>query len=64
MPFPTPSRSMAAARWCRRMTGELMAMRRRIMDTQELLTKWKVAADRIKPPRRQQRQLRSMEFQF
>ena len=56
--------SVMAEQVRRELTGELMAMRRRWMDTQELLTRWKVAADRIKPPRRQQRQPRSMEFQF
>ena len=48
----------------RELTDELMAMRRRWMDTQELPAKWKAAANRITPPRRRQRQSRSMEFQF
>lgn len=46
------------------LTGEMMALRRRWMDTQELLAKWKAAADRIKPPRRRQREPHTMEFQF
>jgi hypothetical protein len=35
----------------RELVGELMAMRRRWMETQDLLAKWKAAADRLKPLR-------------
>ena len=35
----------------RDMAGELMAMRRRWMETQDLLAQWKAAADRLKPLR-------------
>ena len=36
----------------RELTGELMAMRRRWLDTQELIARWKAAAERLKPSRR------------
>jgi len=48
----------------RELTGELMAMRRRWMDTQELIAKWKAAAERIKPPRRWKSPPSNTEFQF
>ena len=35
----------------RELVGELMAMRRRWMETQDLLAQWKAAADRLKPLR-------------
>ena len=35
----------------RELVGELMAMRRRWMQTQDLLAQWKAAADRLKPLR-------------
>ncbi|HEX7570930.1 MAG TPA: hypothetical protein VF492_10535 [Verrucomicrobiae bacterium] len=49
----------------RELTGELMAMRRRWLDTQELIAKWKAAAERLKPlGRRKAQPLRDGEFQF
>jgi len=47
------------------LTGELMAMRRRCMDTQEVIAKWKAAAEKPKPSRRPKAQpLQNEEFQF
>ena len=48
----------------RELTGELMSMRRRWMDTQELIAKWKAAAEKLKPRRRKAQPLRDGEFQF
>lgn len=49
----------------RELTGDLMAMRRRWMDTQEMIAKWKAAAERLKPAsRRKAQSLRDGEFQF
>ena len=49
----------------RELTGELMAMRRRWMETQELIAKWKAAAEKLKSPRRRKAQMfRDGEFQF
>ena len=48
----------------RELTGELMAMRRRWMDTQEIIAKWKTAAEKLKPARRRKAQPQNPEFQF
>jgi hypothetical protein len=48
----------------RELTGELMALRRRWLDTQELIAKWKAAAERLKPARRRKAQPQNPEFQF
>jgi hypothetical protein len=49
----------------RELTGELMAMRRRWMDTHEIIAKWKAAAEKLRPPRRRKAPLlRDGEFQF
>jgi phage shock protein A len=48
----------------RELTGELMAMRRRWTETQELIANWKAAAERIKPPRRRKSPPSNREFQF
>ncbi len=48
----------------RELTGELMAMRRRWMDTQELIAKWKAAAEKLKPPRRRKATPPNPEFLF
>ncbi len=48
----------------RELTGELMAMRRRWMDTQELIAKWKAAAEKLKPSRRRKASPLEPEFQF
>jgi hypothetical protein len=48
----------------RELRGELMGMERRWMDTQELIAKWKAAAEKLKPRRRKAQPLRDGEFQF
>ena len=49
----------------RELTGELMALRRRGLVTQELIAKWKAAAERLPPPRRRKSPpLRDGEFPF
>ncbi len=48
----------------RELTGELMMMRRRWMDTQEMIAKWKAAAEKLKPRRRKAPPLRDGKFQF
>jgi hypothetical protein len=48
----------------RELTGELMAMRRRWMDTEELIANWKTAAERLKPSRRRKSTPSNPEFQF
>ncbi len=48
----------------RELTGELMAMRRRWMDTQEIIAKWKAAAEKLKPSRRRKASPLEPEFQF
>jgi hypothetical protein len=48
----------------RGLMGELMLMRRRWMDTQKLIAKWKAAAERLKPPRRRKSPPRDPEFCF
>ena len=48
----------------RGLMGELMLMRRRWMNTQELIAKWKAAAERLKPPRRRKSPPRDPEFCF
>ena len=48
----------------RELTGELMAMRRRWLDTQELIANWKAAAERLKPSRRQKSPPLNPELQF
>jgi hypothetical protein len=48
----------------RELVGELMAMRQRWMETQDLLAKWKAAADRLKPlrPRKTRPRFRDCPF--
>jgi hypothetical protein len=48
----------------RELVGELMAMRRRWMETQDLLAQWKAAADRLKPlrPRKPRPRFRDCPF--
>jgi hypothetical protein len=48
----------------RELTGELMAMRRRWMDTQEMIAKWKAAAEKLKPARRRKAPPTEPEFKF
>jgi hypothetical protein len=49
----------------RELTGELMALRQRCMDTREVIAKWKAAAEKPKPSRRRKAQpLQNEEFQF
>ena len=48
----------------RELTGELMAMRRRWLDTQELIAKWKAAAEKLKPSRRRKSPPSNPELQF
>ena len=48
----------------RELRGELMAMRRRWLDTQELIAKWKAQAEKLKPSRRRKAQPQNPEFQF
>jgi hypothetical protein len=49
----------------RGLTGELMMMRRRWMETQEVIAKWEAAAENFKPARRRKPPpLRDGEFQF
>ena len=48
----------------RELMGDLMAMRRRWLETQEMIAKWKAAAERLKPPRRRKAQPGSPEFRF
>lgn len=51
--------SVMADRVGRELRGELMMMKQRWMDTQELIAKWKAAAEKLKPSRR--RKTRSPE---
>jgi hypothetical protein len=44
--------------------GELMAMRRRWMETQDLLVEWKAAADRLKPLRQRKTRPRFQDCPF
>ena len=48
----------------RELVGELMAMRRRWMETQDLLAQWRAAADRLKPlrPRKTRPRFRDCPF--
>src|ERR1022692_4858749 len=48
----------------RELVGELMAMRRRWMETQALLARWKAAADRLKPLRPRKTRPRSPDCPF
>lgn len=48
----------------RELMGELLAMRRRWMDTQEIIAKWKAAAAKLKSPRRRKAQSQNPEFLF
>ena len=48
----------------RELRGELMAMKQRWMDTQELIARWKAAAEKLKPRRRKAQPFRDGEFQF
>ena len=48
----------------RKLTGELMAMRRRWMETQEIIAQWKAAAERLKPRHRRKAQPPNPEFPF
>jgi hypothetical protein len=55
--------AVMADRVRRELTGELNAMRRQWRETQELIAKWKLAAERIKPRRRKSPPA-NPEFQF
>ena len=58
-------RAVLADRVGRELLGDLMAMRRRRwMETQELIAKWKAAADRLKPPRSRKVREQNREFAF
>jgi hypothetical protein len=48
----------------RELMSELMAMRRRWMDTQEIIAKWKAAAEKLKPSRLRRSPPPNPEFQF
>jgi hypothetical protein len=48
----------------RELTGELMVMRRRWMDTQDIIAKWKAAAEKLKPARRRKAPPANPEFRF
>ena len=48
----------------RRLFGDLMEMRRRWMETQEMIAKWKTAAERLKPARRRKRRTESTDCPF
>jgi hypothetical protein len=48
----------------RELVGELMAMRRRWMETRDLLAHWKAAADRLKPLRRRKTRSRFRDCPF
>jgi hypothetical protein len=48
----------------REMMGELIAMRRRWKETQEMIAAWKAAAQQLKPPRRRKVQPQNQEFSF
>ena len=55
---------MLADRVGRELLGDLMAMRRRWMETQELIVKWKASADRLKPPRSRKVGIRTGSLAF
>jgi hypothetical protein len=48
----------------RELTGELMALRRRWMETQEMIATWKAAAGKPKAPKRRQQPPANLEFRF
>jgi hypothetical protein len=48
----------------RELTGELMMMRRRWMNTQELIAKWEAGAERLQPLRRRKSPPPNPEFRF
>ena len=48
----------------RELTGELRAMRRRWLETQEMIARWKAAAETLKPTRRRKAPPPNLEFQF
>jgi hypothetical protein len=48
----------------RELTGELMVMRRRWMDTQDIIAKWKAAAEKLKPARRRKAPPTEPEFKL
>ena len=56
--------AVMAGQMRRELMGELMAMRRRWMDTQEVIAKWKAAAARLKPARGRKRPPEAPGFQF
>ena len=56
--------AVMADRVRRELTGELMAMRRRWSETQELIAQWKAAAEKLKPARRRKAPPPNLEFQF
>jgi len=59
-----PDHSVMADQMQRQLFGDLMEMRRRWLETQEMIAKWKAAAERLKPPRRRKAQQGSPEFRF
>ena len=48
----------------RRLFGDLMEMRRRWMETHEMIAKWKTAAERLQPARRRKRRTESTDCPF
>jgi len=48
----------------RELRGELMLMKRRWMDTQEMIAKWKAAAEKLKTPRRRKAPPQNPGFAF
>ncbi len=56
--------SVIAEQVRRELTRELTAIRRRWMDTQDLIAKWKAAAEKVKPSRRRKAPPAEPEFQF
>ncbi len=48
----------------RELRGELMAMRRHWMETQEMIAQWKAATEKAKPPRRRKAPPPNPEFPF
>ena len=48
----------------RQLYGDLREMRRRWMETQEMIAEWKTAAERLKPSRRRKRRTPSTDYPF
>ncbi|MGN6552145.1 MAG: hypothetical protein ACTHLW_00195 [Verrucomicrobiota bacterium] len=48
----------------RELTGDVLALRRRWLETQELIAKWKAAAEKLKPSRRRKLPPAEPDFQF